>query len=605
MSFPSRWKLTANFVPLLLATALAGMPAIGHAQTPEPAPVAAAAPSDSAMANLVRMLVEQKVLTPEKGAELMAQAEAEAARTRTTQATMPPPAAGTVRVPYIPESVRAQIRDELRQEVLGQAQREGWAAPGDASPEWVKRITLSGDIRFRSQSNLYSQNNSDQIPDFARINAVGPIPITGGSFIPLLNTRVDRASRLEVRARLALDARISDWLDAGIAIATGSDNSPISTNQNLGGGLAKRDLWLDRAFIRARPTAWSEFKVGRFENPFLSTPLLFDDDLRFDGAAALLNSGGFINDDVSISVRGGAFPLDFSDPNYPQNSFTKRDVRERWLFSGQLELAAKLSDTVSVRLAGAYHDFRNLRANLSEPCFLYQTQTEFRSGVICSTDNERATFLRKGNTVYPIRDIVIDVPALAPGETRTQPQLLGLAFQYRVLNINGQVKYKFSDTQSAILTGDYVRNLGFNQSSLCRYGPDFSGAYPPQNNVFDPVPGNAAIRGNLCAPGSTTVFTGGRQGYYASLRVGHDKLFTRGHWNAGLSYRSLDSDAVPDAYADSDFHLGGTNAKGYTVEAKGSLIDGMNIGVRWLSANEVSGEPFRIDVLQADLEIAF
>ncbi|MFM9976624.1 MAG: putative porin [Sphingomonadaceae bacterium] len=602
MSSPSRWKFSATVASLLFATALAGVPTLGAAQEAAPA---APATSESAMANLVRMLVEQKVLTPQKGAELMAQAEAEATRARSAQPAMPAAAPGTVRVPYIPESVRAQIRDELKQEVLGQAQREGWAAPGDASPDWVKRITLSGDVRIRSQSNLYSRNNSNQVPDFARINAVGPIPITGGSFIPLFNTQVDRASRLFVRARLGIDARLSDWLEGGIAIATGSDNSPISTNQNLGGGLAKRDLWLDKAFIRARPTAWSEFSAGRFTNPFFSTPLLFDEDLRFDGAAAKLSSAGMIGDDVTVSVRGGAFPLDFSDPNYPQNNFTKRDVRERWLFSGQLELAAKLGDDVSVRIAGAYHDFRNLRANLSEPCFLYQTQSEFRSGVICSTDNERATFLRKGNTVFPIRDIVIDVPALAPGETRTQPQFVGLAFNYRVLNVNGQVKYKFSDTQSATLTGDYVRNLGFNQSSLCRYGPDFSAAYPPQNNVFDPVPGFDPIRGNLCAPGSTTVFTGGREGYYASLLVGHDKLFTRGHWNAMLSYRSLDTDAVPDAYTDSNFHLGGTNAKGFTVEAKGSLVDGMNIGVRWLSANEVSGEPFRIDVLQADLEIAF
>lgn len=606
MLLPPRWKKPATIGRWLLTTSLVVAPLSAWAQSEPAAPAMAAAPSESAMVNLVRLLIAQKVINKAQGEALMAQALAEAdqaraaAPTQQAQAQMPTPAPGTIRVPYVPESVRALIRNELKTEVLAQARSEGWAAPGDASPEWVKRIKLTGDIRVRSQSNLYSKNNSNQIPDFARINQIGPIPILDrGYFIPLLNSTVDRASRLSVRARIGLEAQISRGIEAGFTLATGSDNSPISTNQNLGGGLAKRDLWLDQAYIRVRPTDWAKVELGRFANPFVSTDLLFDEDLRFDGVAAQLDGGSFIGDGLTLAIRGGAFPLDFGDPNFPQNEVTKLSARERWLFSGQLELGAALGDAASVRFTAAYHDFKNARANLSEPCFLYRLQSEFRGGVNCSTDNQRATFLRKGNTVSPIRDVVLDVPAPAVNETRVSPQFVGLVFDYRILNLGAHVNYKISDDLNVILNGDYVRNLGFKRSNLCRYSAAVSAAYPPLNNV------GADGDGNVCSLSNPSSFVGGNQGYSGTLTVGHDKLFVKGNWQAKFGYRYLESDAVLDAFTDSNFHLGGTNAKGYTIGAKGSLFDGMTIGARWLSANEISGEPFRIDVLQADLEVKF
>ena len=312
-----------------------------------------------------------------------------------------------------------------------------------------------------------------------------------------------------------------------------------------------------------------------------------------------MNAGRFVGDGLTLALRAGAFPLDFGDPNFPQNEVTKQNARERWLFSGQVEVGAELGDSASVRITAAYHDFKNLRANLSEPCFLYRLQSEFRGGVICSTDNQRATFLRKGNTVSPIRDVVLDVPTPTVNETRVSPQYVGLVFGYRVLNLNGQLRYNFDDELSVTVNGDYVRNLAFKRGNLCRYTAAVSAAYPPLNNV------GADGDGNVCSQTNPSTFVGGNQGYMGTLAVGHDALFKKGAWQAKLGYRYLESDAVLDAFTDSDFHLGGTNAKGYTIGAKASLFDGMTVGARWMSANEISGEPFRIDVLQADIEVKF
>ena len=64
------------------------------------------------------------------------------------QPTPAPPAPGVLRVPYVPEIVKNQIRDEVKKEVLAEACAENWAQP-NAIPEWSKRIKLYGDFRFR------------------------------------------------------------------------------------------------------------------------------------------------------------------------------------------------------------------------------------------------------------------------------------------------------------------------------------------------------------------------------------------------------------------------------------------------------------------------
>jgi hypothetical protein len=55
----------------------------------------------------------------------------------------------------------------------------------------------------------------------------------------LLNTREDR-DLFRLRARLGMKAVISPEWTAGIRIGTGSDNNPVSTTQNLGGGFARK-----------------------------------------------------------------------------------------------------------------------------------------------------------------------------------------------------------------------------------------------------------------------------------------------------------------------------------------------------------------------------
>ena len=71
--------------------------------------------------------------------------------------------AGDVRVPYIPQTVRDQIRDEVKAEVMTQAKEENWAQP-NTFPDWVSRITVEGDVRVRDESRLYSAATATKSP---------------------------------------------------------------------------------------------------------------------------------------------------------------------------------------------------------------------------------------------------------------------------------------------------------------------------------------------------------------------------------------------------------------------------------------------------------
>lgn len=578
---------------IMLLTLAASFSVAGYAQQ-----VPSATPSDSAMVNLVRLLTEQGVLSKEKGEALMLQAEAEAAQARSAQASsasgqvaqaqLPPPAAGTVRVPYVPETVRAQIRDELKQEVLAQAKAEGWASQGEAAPEWTRRITLSGDIRVRSQSDFYARDNSDLIFDFFRINRRGPIDVINSPVLFFLNSREDRLNQLRLRARLGITAAITDRVEAGIQLATGDDNAPISTNVNLGGGLAKRDFWLQNAYFSVAPTPETKLLLGRFNNPFRSSDLLFDEDLAFDGIAGTVNAGKLIGGGVDVILRGGAFPLDFGNPDFPVTFIDKREFPQAYLFSGQFEVAGNVTRDIRLGAAAAYHSFANIQGELSEPCAL------FAGAIECSTDALAPLFLTKGNTLSPLRQILVD-PTLPPGQIQPQPQLFGLTFDYDILHLAAFAEFPVSDAIGVRIEGDYVRNLSFDRNDICRNGV----LGQPFNN------GGPDGDGNICSATNPTSFIGGNEGYLGKVTIGHRKIERWGQWNAQFGYRYLQSDAVLDSLTDSDFHLGGTNAKGFVVGGHFGLFNGVTLGARWLSANEVSGEPFAIDVLQIDLEAAF
>jgi len=609
----SRWRGAGT---LALAVVLA---------TPAGAQVAAPAPSSNAMINLVRLLVQQGTISADKGAALIAEAEREAqaavlaravapvsppvvaatlpgdapasvaAPTATTRAsdakmaTLPPPPAGTIRVPYIPELVRQQIRDELRADIFAQAEKQGWSSPGKAAPEWTRNVRFYGDLRLRSQTDLFSRFNSTQIPNFQSIVAGPPIDLIN-SQIPILNTTKDQYSLLLLRARLGVEFTVDPRVKVGVELATGSDNSPVSASTSLGGGFSKRAIYLHKAYVQGRPTDGLTVTAGRMDNPFLSTPTLFDPELRLDGIAAEARADLSAIGVEAVKLRAGAFPLGFGAINFPDTATSKTTSPQKWLFAGQIEGDVPLPGIGSLSVAASYYHYLNVAGQPSAPCALYLGATQ------CSTDGSAAFSVQKGNSLSFVRRIVLD-PTLPSTTVQAQPQLLGLTSGFHILNATAVFRLPTGERTEFSLVGDYLRNLAFKKSDACRFGV----AGQPVNN------GGTGGSGNICDPvvANRTPFVGGGNAYDVLASYGYPAPRNRGEWKVFAGYRYVESDAVLDAFADHDFHLGGTNAKGYVVGGVLGLRRNMTAGARWLSANQVSSDPLAIDVLQLDLNIAF
>ncbi|QTC88656.1 putative porin [Brevundimonas pondensis] len=539
-------------------------------------------------AKLLELMVAKGLVTREEADGLLAQA---------TVAPTPAPipaggvANGVQTIPYIPQVVRDQIKEELRAELSTQAQAQGWSAPGQ-TPEWTRGITLSGDIRVRGEGVFMDDNNADIFVDYGAINAGGGQNINdktpGYVGPPYLNTLEDR-QRARIRARFGLKAQIDSWISAEVRVATGNDTSPVSTNQTLGGGdeFGKYALWLDRAAIRLTPVKDVALDFGRFANPFWTGDLIFDDDINFDGVA--VSARHALNPAFAVFGTAGAFPIfntdfNFGSRNAPEGKGGPFESRDKYLLAAQLGLDWTPRDDMRVRAAVGYFNFDGVEGEVSSPCQFYE--------VACDTDPTRPQFQQFGNTMFPIRNVVAD--PLNP-ITSPENQYFGLASAYEVLNVRASLDFNAFDGVGFRIEGDYVENLGIDDALMRLRAVNNLG---PSTTIPDPTNTN----GTVTLPG---VWDGGSSGWSLKLTAGRLDLASRGDWNVHAGYRRLESDAVLDAFTDSDFHLGGTNSQGWMVGGAYAIGKNTAASARWLSGEEIAGAPLSADRLLIDLLTRF
>lgn len=568
-----KMKYNRLAVGLLVSAALAGQ---AHAQQAVESPAGeAAAPSGTATTlsgtrteHLIRILMEKGMLTKQQAQALLLREEAAG-----DADTRPEVREGDVRVPYVPETVRDEIREDLKQDVLIEAKAGNWATP-NAFPDWVSRIKVNADVRVRNESRFFSDGNSNEIIDFAAFNEEGPYDGNVGNtnliLPPTMNTREDETNLLRIKARLGLEAELSDNWNAGIRLATGSSDSPVSTTQTLGGGLNKKDIWLDRAWIGWDSGMW-HFSAGRFENPFVSTDILYSGDLNFDGVAGGFSDLKFSNSG-SLFATLGAFPLQYGDASWPASSQDKGNAEDRWLLGAQFGADWNFDNQDRFEVAVAYYDFHNIRGERSSPCLLYDGGQNY-----CDTDWSRPAFMQKGNTVFLLRDVLLNPqdPAFTP-----EPQYVGPASKFQLVDLNLRWDTTTFSDYKLRLASNVIYNHGYDEEGMWSHSDG-----EIVNNFDD---GGAFKSGRLAWMG------------HAALGSSFD-MTRRGDWNVFFGYKYIEPDALPDAFNDSSFHRGGTNAKGYYLGSAYSLTDRVYLRGRWMSSQEVYGPPLSIDVLQVEL----
>jgi Putative porin len=568
--------------------------------------------SPNATINLVNLLVKQGVINEEQAQALIKQADDEAyvsrqaakdatakaddaakAATAAASAANPP---GTRHVTYVPEIVKRQLREEIKQEVMDKALKENWASPG-AYPEWAQRIHFYGDMRVRYQGNFFpAGNDQGNAVNFPAINGGSPYDVsTANSYFPPTLDATQNRNYLQIRGRLGMDADLSNGFTAGLRIATGNNSSPVSTNQTLGsvasgGDFSKYSLWLDRGFIKYQ--GWEDnlvLSAGRFDNPFWSpTDLVWYRELGFDGLA--VQAKYRVTENITPFASAGAFPIYNTDLNAGINlgdPTTGQPVKlassDKWLFGGQVGFADRFGPQSSFRLAVAYYDFEGVQGQVSTPCSVDSTSD------VCNTDLLRPAFAQYGNTYMPLRNII---PTVANNfGAIDQFQYFGLASAFRPVVGSGQVDFGDFHPIHVVLDGEFVWNSAFNRAAISAVAV---------NNLAGVSAATLATN-----PNAVGQYNGGSMGALGRITVGDREIKHLWDWNVHAGYKYLESDATIDAFVDSDFGLGGTNLKGYFFGANLGLSENVWATLRWMSATNIAGTPYAVDILQVDLNARF
>lgn len=539
-------------------------------------PPSTASPSTNVAVNLIALLVKKGQLTQEEGLALIDQAEAEAAAAQAAQAS-PPAGENDVRVTYVPQTVKNELRDQIRQELLAEARKDSWGSR--QAPQWTETFTPFGDFRARYEGIFFAADNDNTgaFPNFNAINTGAPFDTSGTLFSPQHNVDQDR-NRARIRARFGADILLGDGFTGGLRVATGDSNSPVSPNQSLGssgGNFSKYALWLDRAFLNydLLDSESSELAVliGRFNNPFFSTEVMWDDDLGFDGLA--LRGRRTLTPNLSTFYAGGLFPVYNTDFNFATNQPAKFGSNDKWLYGAQAGIEWKITEDLTARFGTAYYDFRNIEGRLSSP-FVPLSPNDAGD-----TDSTRPSFAQRGNTYMALRNIV-PTDANDFGDSH-QYQYYGLATPFRVLTATARLDYSAYDPYQWTFIGEYSQNIAFDSSAIA--------AKAVNNRVGTGI-------------GS---FEGGNTAWNAGIQFGRTALENRGDWAVSLGYRYVESDAVVDGFTDSDFGGGGTNLKGYVLGGVMAVSPNVKVGIKWMSADEIAGPALGSDTLQFDINARF
>jgi hypothetical protein len=221
----------------------------------------------------------------------------------------------------------------------------------------------------------------------------------------------------------------------------------------------------------------------------------------------------------------------------------------KWLLAGQLGVDRKSQNGIGLKLGTAYYNFKNITGVLNDPN---------NPG---ATDWTAPGYQQKGNTLFNISS--------DPTTYKT-----ALASEFKELNVTGTLDIGFWDPVHIVFLGDYVKNLGFKKSDVA----ERTGQSDPARQI---------------------------EGYQYGLSVGYPATTASGQWKVYFYKKRLGSDAVVDGFTDSDFHLGGTNAKGWILGTDVGLAKNTWLALRWMTADEISGPPLAIDVLQVDVNARF
>lgn len=553
-------KVPGRVRALSLALACALAPALWHGTAQADAERESVEAVRQTTLALIELLVQNGTLPRDKADALLVEAKRRSDIAVAEAAKNDPP---VVRVPYVPQVVRDQLRNEIREEVVARARLERWGVP-NASAEWTDRISIEGDLRVRSQTDRPGSGNPtpQQFLSASLGGATRAVDFATGTANGLATgSTADDRNRLRLRARLGINAKISDTVTAGLRLATGSAADRVSTNQTMGQNFNRYQFLLDRAFVKLEPTEWASVTAGRFANPWFSSDMVWSDNLNFEGVTATVKRPAQPTATWLPFATVGLFPI-------RESSGLRRG---RSLMGAQVGVQWEASERTRVKFGAAQYTYNGFEGRVdgdydaNSPGRTYG-QYEYEAGL-----------RQRGNTLF-----LTNNPQEIAGGLTADKALWGMASRFRPATLTAAAEFSHFAPFFVGLSGEIVRNTAFDrQEILNRTGLKLDDA----------------------------------RSYGAGVRatIGAQQVRNTGDWQVSMGYRWLGSDAVPDAFVDSDLGLGGTNVRGVTASALYGVSRDTQLGLRVLSGRTISSptvqpglkDHYSVFSMQADLNVRF
>ncbi len=185
-----------------------------------------------------------------------------------------------------------QTQQQLQQTQtqLQDAQSKATAASSTAtqtSDSVTKLQSDVADIRTNTtNAALTAQDDQKKVSALAtaigRFRLSGDVRVRGESF---MQTGTQDRNRARIRVRLGLEGQLNQDFIGGVALATGSQGDPTTTNETLTNIFDRKTIALDKGYITFNPVAHPWFSVtgGKFAYLWQRTSVTGDPDLNPEG----------------------------------------------------------------------------------------------------------------------------------------------------------------------------------------------------------------------------------------------------------------------------------------------------------------------------------
>lgn len=207
------------------------------------------------------------------------------------------------------------MEQELAAEKARAAQPAAVAATPVAAPvkpaasSWTEKLSIQGDLRGRYE-NIDEEGSDDR-------------------------------NRDRIRARAGIIAKPQDGLELGFGLSTAQDGDPVSSNQTIGNGGSRKDIYLDLAYFNWTAAEGLNAIGGKFKNNLYRAgkhSLVWDSDLNPEGLGLTYVNGPFFANAMTTWVES--------------DSASSRS--EAIGFGGQLGVAWPFSDDLKLTAGAGY-----------------------------------------------------------------------------------------------------------------------------------------------------------------------------------------------------------------------------------------------------------